>query len=75
MHNIEKSLSKKGQYVGYGDSRIFFIRKTNSSYGNWIACDTQSRPKDRLPDIYAFTLKSMSSKLEKIATDWMSKTI
>ena len=59
MHNIEKSAFRRGQYVGYGGGKVWHIRKTNSTYGNWIAWD---RDNEANP-VYAFRLKDMSDKL------------
>jgi hypothetical protein len=60
MLNIEKSKFRRGEYVGYAGG-LWFIRKTNSSYGNWIA---RHRDNTRLSPIYAATLEDMSRKLE-----------
>lgn len=59
-HNIEK-LPGKDYYTGYADGP-WEIRKTNSSYGSWIA----RKKSDPSKTIYAFGLKSMSEKLEAL---------
>jgi hypothetical protein len=61
LPNIEKSAFHKGQYVGYANGP-WIIRRTNSSYGNWVA--TTCNPSD--PAIYAFRLSDMSAKLTAI---------
>ena len=64
MHNIEKSAFRHGEYIGYGGGKVWRIRKTNSTYGNWIARDQND---NALWDpIYAFRLKEMSEKLEAL---------
>lgn len=60
--NIEKSGFRKGEYVGYANGDLFFIRKSTSSFGNWQA---QSR-ENPSHYIYAFTLEKMSEKLSAI---------
>lgn len=76
LHNIEKSAFHKGQYVGYGAGRVWRIRKTNSTYGNWVAW----RMLPNSPQIdpanvthYAFTLSSMSAKLAALPIDTAGK--
>ena len=57
--NIERSAFRKGEYVGYSNGRVYHIRKSNSSFGNWFAHN-----RDNWNDqIYAFGLQSMSDKL------------
>ncbi len=63
LHNIEKSGFRRGEYVGYANG-VYRIRKTNSTYGNWIAYEKQGQPT--APTIYAFTLATMSRKLEAV---------
>ena len=60
-HNIEKSAFRKGEYVGYSNGKVYYIRKSNSSFGNWFAHN-----RDNWNDqIYAFGLESMSNKLSE----------
>ena len=71
LHNIEPSGFHKGQYVGYGAGKVWRIRKTNSTYGNWIAqaCKPASPDADPLvANIYAFRLSDMSGKLAALAS-------
>ena len=57
--NIERSAFRKGEYVGYSNGRVYHIRKSNSSFGNWFAHN-----RDNWNDqIFAFGLQSMSDKL------------
>ena len=61
--NIEKSAFHKGEYVGYCESKVYHIRKTNSSFGNWFAHN-----RDNYNDqVFAFGLASMSQKLQQRA--------
>ena len=58
--NIEKSVFRKGEYVGYCEGKIYHIRKSSSSYGTWFAYN-----RDNYNDqLFAFGLASMSEKLE-----------
>ena len=69
MHNIEKSAFRIGQYVGYGKGKVWEIKKTNSSFGNWSARAMlpQSREIDMLePMVFAMRLKDLSEKLAKL---------
>lgn len=59
MHNIEKSAFKKGEYIGYANG-VWHIKRTNSSYGNWIA---RHRDDPQMPVVWAFRLKDLSEKL------------
>lgn len=68
MHNIEKSAFRKGQYVGYSGCNTWRINKTNSSFGNWCATTENSR----MPHMFSFTLREMSSKLETVEA-WATK--
>ena len=59
--HIEKSAFRKGEYVGYCLGSVYVIKKTNSSYGNWIAFN-----RNNFNDyLYAFTLQDMDNKLAK----------
>lgn len=61
--NIEKSAFRKGEYVGYCEGKVYHIRKTNSSFGNWFAHN-----RDNYNDqVFAFGLASMSQKLQQRA--------
>jgi hypothetical protein len=33
----EKSAFRRGEYVGYANGKVFKIKKSNSTYGNWFA--------------------------------------
>ena len=59
LFNIEKSAFRKGEYVGYACG-VWHIKRTNSSYGNWIAYHRESE----FSPIYAFRLDEMSHKLQ-----------
>ena len=63
--NIEKSAFHLGEYVGYGDG-VWRIRKSNSSYGNWIAYK-QNATREEMP-LYSFRLSDMSDQLNSLAT-------
>lgn len=65
LPNIEKSGFHRGEYVGYAAGIVWRIRKTNSSYGNWIARPNAIQfPKAHLiNDVYAMRLEDMSAKL------------
>lgn len=58
MQRIEKSAFRRGEYVGYAHGP-WEIRKSNSSYGNWLAVKIDS-PNERL---YAFKLADLDRKL------------
>ena len=61
--NIERSAFRKGEYVGYSSGRVYHIRKSNSSFGNWFASN-----RDNWNDqIYAFGLQALSDKLAEKA--------
>ncbi len=62
LPNIEKSLLRKGEYLGHACG-VWLIKRTNSTYGNWIA---RHRDDPRRPIIYAFTLDEMSKKLSVV---------
>lgn len=58
--NIDKSVFRKGEYIGYCEGKIYRITKSNSSYGTWHA-----RNRDDFNDqIFAFGLQAMSEKLQ-----------
>jgi hypothetical protein len=57
--NIEKSIFKKSEYVGYSNGKIFRITKSNSSFGTWHAANCNNWNEQ----IFAFGLKSLSEKL------------
>lgn len=61
-HNIEKSVFRHGEYVGYGGGKVWHISKSKSSLGNWYAHE-QHNVNNK---IYAFGLQSMSDKLSAI---------
>jgi len=56
LHNIEKSVFRKGEYVGYTEGPTVRIRKQGSY---WLAVT-----KDRA--IYTTTLAQMSKELDKL---------
>jgi hypothetical protein len=43
--NIEKSAFRKGEYVGYANGKVFKIKKSNSTYGNWFASMSEKLSK------------------------------
>lgn len=58
--NIDKSVFRQGEYVGYCEGKVYRISKTNSSFGTWFAFN-----RDNYNDqIFAFGLASMSEKLQ-----------
>lgn len=60
--NIERSNINKGEYLGYANGKIFHIRKSTSSYGNWFAFNSE----DHNEQLFAFGLDSLSEKLSKV---------
>ena len=60
--NIEKSAFRKGEYVGYSNGKVFHIRKSNSSFGNWHAANRDNWNEQ----VFAFGLASMSQKLANL---------
>lgn len=56
--NIEH-LPGKQHYTGYANG-VWFITKSNSSYGNWCA---RYRDDTKVSPIFAYTLREMSDKL------------
>jgi hypothetical protein len=60
--NIEKSAFRKGEYVGYSNGKVFKIKKSNSTYGNWFAHNRDNYNEQ----VFAFGLDSMSEKLSKV---------
>jgi len=63
LHNIEKSAFRKGEYVGYGGGKVWHIRKSNSSFGNWIARN-QRNGSDYF---FSMRLADMQKQLETLA--------
>ena len=62
--NIDKSVFRKGEYVGYSEGKVYRISKSNSSFGTWFAYN-----RDNYNDqVFAFGLESMSKKLQEIQT-------
>jgi hypothetical protein len=61
--NIEKSAFRQGEYVGYANGKVFHIKKSNSSYGNWFA-HNQSNYNEQ---VFAYGLASLSDKLSKVS--------
>jgi hypothetical protein len=59
-HNIEKSGFHHGEYVGYANGKVYKIKKSTSSYGNWFAYN-----RDNYNDqLFAFGLNNLSKALE-----------
>jgi hypothetical protein len=56
MYNIEKSIFRKGEYVGYGNGAWRIVRNSKQ----WLACDSAH---DR-PMLRARTLRELSALLE-----------
>jgi hypothetical protein len=71
FHNIEKSVFRRGEYVGYADG-VWIIRRTNSSFGNWAA---RHRDDKSAPLILAWRLDEMSAKLEEHEKSRPQKTV
>jgi hypothetical protein len=61
--NIEKSVFRQGEYVGYSNG-VWLIRKVSTSYGNWSA---RHRDNNRIPLIPGFTLSEISKKLTEFS--------
>jgi hypothetical protein len=59
-HNIEKSGFHHGEYVGYANGKVYKIKKSTSSYGNWFAYNRD----DYNDQIFAFGLSNLSKALE-----------
>lgn len=77
-YNIEKSAFNRGEYVGYAAGYVFRITRTNSSFGNWSARLARYNPVN--PQLsnrifYAFTLESMSDKLDAFARETLANAI
>ena len=64
MQNIEKSAFRKGEYVGYGGGKVWHIRKSNSSYGNWFAYNRDKHNEQ----IYAMRLADLQNQLQVLQT-------
>lgn len=65
-HNIEKSAFRRGEYVGYGAGYVWRIRRTNSSFGNWVAVAHHGGGGERVMDMptpYAFRLAELGEKI------------
>lgn len=60
--NIEKSMFRRGEYVGYAKGKVFRITKTNSSFGNWHAANRDNWNEQ----LFAFGLDALSEKLTKV---------
>jgi hypothetical protein len=63
FHNIEGSVFRRGEYVGYADG-VWHIRKSSSAYGQWCASHQSDRSAPRL---YSWRLSDLSAKLEEYA--------
>ena len=59
-HNIEKSGFHHGEYVGYSNGKVYKIKKSTSSYGNWFAYNRD----DYNDQIFSFGLSNLSKALE-----------
>ena len=68
LPNIEKSGFHRGQYVGYGDGKVWRIVRWHKGDKLWRAAARKrgSPDWDGSPFVYAATLVEMSSKLESI---------
>jgi hypothetical protein len=60
--NIDKSAFRKGEYVGYANGKVFHIRKSKASSGNWQAVN-RDNPSEQL---FTYGLLDMSDKLANI---------
>ena len=56
-HNIEKSVLRRREYVGYGAGKVWRIRKTG--FGGWEAYEQAGPAYRKAP-----TLDAMSSAIE-----------
>ena len=59
LPNIEPSKFRKGEYVGYACG-VWHITKSTSSFGKWCA---RHRDNQRMPTLFAFSLRDLSRKL------------
>jgi hypothetical protein len=59
--NIEKSAFRLGEYIGYSNGKVYHVRKSNSSYGNWFAYNRD----DYNDQLFSFGLDSLSQQLKK----------
>jgi hypothetical protein len=59
-HNVEKSVFRRGEYVGYGQGDVWHIRKSKSLYAKWVAWP-QNDPTRR--PLYGARLRDISEKL------------
>ena len=60
--NIKKSTVIRGEYVGYTSEKVFHIRKSKASSGNWEATN-RDNPKEQL---FTYGLFAMSDKLSSL---------
>jgi hypothetical protein len=60
--NIKKSTVIRGEYVGYTRDKVFHIRKSKASSGNWQAVN-RDNPSEQL---FTYGLLAMSDKLANI---------
>ena len=65
MQHIEKSVFRRGEYVGYGGGAVWHVRRTNSSYGNWWAYPHTGANAETLRNtpMVAHTLRALDAKL------------
>lgn len=61
IHNIEASVFRKGEYVGYGAGEVWHIRKTQ--FGGWKWAARIARSPDTAT-LYGDTLAQVSKQLE-----------
>lgn len=59
FHNIEASVFRKGEYIGYSNYGVWRITKVNSACGKWQAVRGNVL-------LFANTLREMSTKLEEV---------
>ena len=77
-HNIDKSVFRKGEYVGYAAGYMFRIVRSNSSFGNWMALLAKYNPAN--PQLsnrffYGFTLVELGEKLDAFAQETKNNAI
>ena len=65
--NIERSEIKHADYISHAHKIVWYIKKSTSSYGNWVAIPSHHKGYDNClmaSRIYAFTLGEMGVKLD-----------
>lgn len=64
-HNIERSVSRKGEYVGYASGYVFRISRADTLQ-DWIAQPTHIDPYLAGFVVFSSTLAGLSEKLDAL---------